>query len=52
MSDEKKHTIEKVDDADLEAALDELDAGEETFDAKDVVASMAAMIEGVRKAVA
>lgn len=52
MSDEKKPLPEKIDDPDLERALDELDRGEETDPASDVIAAMATMIEGVRKAVA
>jgi hypothetical protein len=52
MSDEEQPRAEKIDAADLELALDELESGEETDPAGDVVAAMAAMIDGVRKGVA
>ena len=52
MSKEKQSPSEKIDDADLEQALDELDADAPTDAGSDVIKAMAAMIEGVRKAVA
>jgi len=50
MSDEKQFPAEAIDDPDLEQALDELDAGGAPDPASEVVAAMAAMIEGVRNA--
>lgn len=52
MNEEKQSPEEKIDDADLEQALDELEADAPADAASDVIKAMAAMIEGVRKAVA